>query len=22
VIVGQAPGRKAQETKKPWNDVS
>ena len=22
VIVGQAPGRKAQETNKPWNDVS
>ena len=22
VIVGQAPGHKAQETKKPWNDVS
>ena len=22
VNVGQAPGRKAQETKKPWNDVS
>ncbi len=22
VIVGQAPGRKAQETNKPWNDAS
>ena len=22
VIVGQAPGRKAQESKKPWNDIS
>lgn len=22
VIVGQAPGRKAQESRKPWNDIS
>lgn len=22
VIIGQAPGRKAQETRKPWNDAS